>query len=111
MIIADKDSIGKSEVYWEFFKCPNCEDESISTSFNFCPGCGQPLEWQISEDFNYGEVVTIRSGKLAGVKGSVYDYNRKSGMVVLRIDDTNNVTIDYNNVIRKNAYVVEKKEI
>ncbi|WP_279323621.1 hypothetical protein [Clostridium faecium] len=37
IIITDKDSIGKDEVYWEFFKCPNCNDGNLIESFIYCP--------------------------------------------------------------------------
>ena len=38
-------SIGKDEMYIEFFQCPECRCDAIISSFNYCPGCGKKIEW------------------------------------------------------------------
>lgn len=33
-------SIGKDELYCEWFKCPKCSESNIAEFFNYCPDCG-----------------------------------------------------------------------
>lgn len=37
-------SIGKDEMYCEWFVCPDCKGENIAEHFKFCPDCGLNLE-------------------------------------------------------------------
>lgn len=38
-------SIGKDEIYCEFFECDKCDNEYIIEGFKYCPGCGRKIKW------------------------------------------------------------------
>lgn len=37
-------SIGKDEMYCEWFECPNCGNTRIMENAEYCPDCGLNLE-------------------------------------------------------------------
>jgi len=47
VIVSNKDSIGKDEWWCTWYKCPNCKNTSIATSFTYCPDCGTKLKWEL----------------------------------------------------------------
>lgn len=99
--ISDKDCVGYSEVYWEFFQCTNCNDDSLINSYKFCPNCGFKLKWNLIKSFSHREKVIINTGKLKGVEADFYDFDRKNKKVTVRIDK-NELTFNYNDIIREN---------
>jgi len=49
-------SIGKEELYYEMFKCPNCGEDPLGEGDNFCAHCGIKLDWselESEEDEEY----------------------------------------------------------
>lgn len=48
VIIKDENFYSEEEVYWDFYKCPNCGEWRITRIFTFCPSCGAYIMWQLS---------------------------------------------------------------
>lgn len=43
--IKHSETRGKDEVYWHFFKCPNCGSNNIIGGSKFCDECGSKINW------------------------------------------------------------------
>ena len=39
------DSIGKDEIYCEWFRCPSCKDEEVRELQKYCSNCGSRFVW------------------------------------------------------------------
>lgn len=35
---------GKDELYCEWFVCDKCQNKNITSSYNYCPGCGRKID-------------------------------------------------------------------
>ena len=40
-----KDSIGRDEVYCEWYRCPSCKDEEVRWLQKYCSNCGKRFVW------------------------------------------------------------------
>ena len=47
VIITQEDSEGFSESWYEYFRCPNCNDKEVASIFKFCPECGCKIKWEL----------------------------------------------------------------
>ena len=46
VVIGEAQNIGRDELYTAWYRCPNCKDDMIIRSSNFCPACGVKLQWE-----------------------------------------------------------------
>ena len=40
---------GGDEGWWvwcEWYKCTSCDKDDIAFGFNYCPSCGEKIEWE-----------------------------------------------------------------
>jgi len=43
--ITKAESMGKDEMYCEWFKCPECGDTNVAIDSKYCPECGAKITW------------------------------------------------------------------
>ena len=46
VVIGEAQNKGRDELYANWYQCPNCKDDFIVRSSNFCPECGVKLQWE-----------------------------------------------------------------
>ena len=46
MTIGNENSIGKDEIYCNWYSCPNCGSGYVRHYDSFCSNCGCKLEWE-----------------------------------------------------------------
>lgn len=49
-IVEQKDSLGKDELWVEWFNCPKCENSNVIIHSNYCSECGIKLTWKLEEN-------------------------------------------------------------
>ena len=40
-----------NEIYDDFYMCPYCKEYVIRSHFDFCPICGEKIEFQTEKDY------------------------------------------------------------
>lgn len=45
MELDKNESIGREEVYCDWWKCKKCGSPDIHSDCNYCPNCGEKIEW------------------------------------------------------------------
>ena len=48
-IIKTSETLGKGELYWHFFECPNCKKQDVIHGYKYCPVCGIEINWIADE--------------------------------------------------------------
>lgn len=72
--ITSQMSLGKDELYTEWFRCPECRDSYIAVEFRYCPICGNEINWvgdwvrgfKENRDFDVGGLQNV--GEVPGFK-------------------------------------------
>jgi rRNA maturation protein Nop10 len=47
IIITKNDENCIDEIYCMFYKCPKCGSELVIRDFDYCPGCGNKLKFEL----------------------------------------------------------------
>ena len=45
--VTDADCLGTDEIRTTFYACPVCKCPFLTADFNYCPLCGEMLDWSI----------------------------------------------------------------
>lgn len=59
-----------NEIYDDFYMCPYCKEYVIRSHFDFCPICGEKIEFQTEKDYENELLNRI----ISRIKNKLYEY-------------------------------------
>jgi rubrerythrin len=48
VVVNEENYVGFDEMAEEFYRCAQCQYDSLISSFHYCPVCGAELEWRLN---------------------------------------------------------------
>ena len=86
-----------NEIYDDFYMCPYCKEYVIRSHFDFCPICGEKIEFQTEKDYENELLNRI----ISRIKNKLYEY-----FILIKNEDGSYSLIAKNN---ENAKDLSKK--
>lgn len=81
-----------NEIYDDFYMCPYCKEYVIRSHFDFCPICGEKIEFQTEKDYENELLNRI----ISRIKNKLYEY-----FILIKNEDGSYSLIAKNNKMLK----------